>query len=104
MCINNIVMHALNCSLVGLQPTEVMWGNIFGGGAKQLVKVTTTNYSSSSQQSSTASMEAVQPPSSPSAATTAMDLAKQRVRLHIKLLQQIGSPASVGGGLVQCNY
>jgi hypothetical protein len=28
-----------------------------------------------------------------------MDVAKQRVRLHIKLLQQIGSPAAVGGGM-----
>lgn len=89
--------------LTGLQPTEQMWGNIFGGGTKQQVKVTTSNHSASSQQSTTASMEAAQPPSSPSAAATAMDVAKQRVRLHIKLLQQIGSPASVGGGLVQRN-
>jgi hypothetical protein len=28
-----------------------------------------------------------------------MDVAKQRVRLHIKLLQQIGTPAAVGGGM-----
>lgn len=42
---------------------------------------------------------ASQPPSSPSNTTAMMDVAKQRVRLHIKLLQQIGTPASVGGGL-----
>jgi hypothetical protein len=28
-----------------------------------------------------------------------MDVAKQRVRLHIKLLQQIGTPAAMGGGM-----
>uniref|UniRef100_A0A0P5RMU8 DmX protein 2 n=1 Tax=Daphnia magna TaxID=35525 RepID=A0A0P5RMU8_9CRUS len=86
--------------LAGLQPTESMWGSIYGGGAKQLVRVTTTSTSTlqGSQGLGTSSDGgSPQPPGSPS--TSTMDVAKQRVRLHIKLLQQIGTPASMGGGL-----
>ncbi|XP_046448229.1 dmX-like protein 2 isoform X2 [Daphnia pulex] len=85
--------------LAGLQPTESMWGSIYGGGAKQLVRVTTTTTSTlpGSQGLGTSSDGgSPQPPGSPS---STMDVAKQRVRLHIKLLQQIGTPAAVGGGM-----
>lgn len=86
--------------LAGLQPTENMWGSVYGGGAKQLVRVTTTTSTMQGSQSLGNSIDggSPQPPGSPTS-TTAMDVAKQRVRLHIKLLQQIGTPASVGGGL-----
>nr|CAH0105862.1 unnamed protein product [Daphnia galeata] len=85
--------------LAGLQPTESMWGSIYGGGAKQLVRVTTTTTSTlqgSQGQGTSSDGGSPQPPGSPS---STMDVAKQRVRLHIKLLQQIGSPAAVGGGM-----
>lgn len=82
-----------------------MWGSIFGGGAKQLVRVTTTSSSLQGSQSLGNSTDggSPQPPGSPTS-TTAMDVAKQRVRLHIKLLQQIGTPASIGGGLTSSKY
>ncbi len=88
-------------SLSGLQPSDVMWGSIYGGGTKQLVRVTTSAPSSghASFTTSTENPSSSQPPGSPSATTAMMDVAKQRVRLHIKLLQNIGSPAAVGGGL-----
>jgi hypothetical protein len=76
-----------------------MWGSIYGGGAKQLVRVTTTTTSTlqgSQGQGTSSDGGSPQPPGSPS---STMDVAKQRVRLHIKLLQQIGSPAAVGGGM-----
>lgn len=88
-------------SLSGLQPSDVMWGSIYGGGTKQLVRVTTSAPASghASFTTSTENPSSSQPPGSPSATTAMMDVAKQRVRLHIKLLQNIGSPAAVGGGL-----
>ena len=86
--------------LAGLQPTESMWGSVYGGGAKQLVRVTTSTSTLQGSQAMGISSDggSPQPPGSPTS-TTAMDVAKQRVRLHIKLLQQIGTPASLGGGL-----
>lgn len=95
-----------SCSLCGLQPADVMWGSVFGGGTKQLVRITTSApQSQGSFGSSTETGPTPQPPGSPSATTAMMDVAKQRVRLHIKLLQQIGSPASVGGGLIpSCKF
>lgn len=86
--------------LAGLQPSEIMWGAVYGGGAKQLVRVTTSTSSLQGSQSLSTIPDSAssQGPPSPNPSTT-MDLAKQRVRLHIKLLQQIGTPASVGGGM-----
>ena len=81
--------------LTGLQPSETMWGSVYGGGAKQLVRVTTAT--PAHQQATPESIP--QTPGSPS--TPAVDVGKQRVRLHIKLLQHIGSPASIGGALTQ---
>lgn len=81
--------------LTGLQPSETMWGSVYGGGAKQLVRVTMAT--PTHQQAVPETLP--QPPGSPSA--TAVDVGKQRVRLHIKLLQHIGSPASIGGALTQ---
>ena len=82
-------------SLTGLQPSESMWGLVYGGGAKQLVRVT-TNPPPNTYGSTESPPQAPGSPSLP-----AVDVSKQRVRLHIKLLQHIGSPASIGGALTQ---
>lgn len=84
--------------LGGLQPSEIMWGAVYGGGAKQLVRVTTSSSSLQTPSAAEADSASGQGPPSPNPSTT-MDLGKQRVRLHMKLLQHIGTPASVGGGM-----
>ena len=100
------VFHILECklicsnvsqSLTGLQPTEKMWGSVFGGGTKQLVRVTAMS-SPLSQTYSPAEFGPSQPSGPAAAAAAAVDVVQQRVRLHIKLLQQIGTPAAAGGG------
>ena len=83
--------------LAGLKPTDEMWGLVFGGGTKQLVRVAASPSPLSQQYGSTESGIS-QPVSASSATATAVDIAQQRVRLHIKLLQGIGTPAAAGSG------
>lgn len=97
----SVNMHQTMFSLAGLEPSEAMWGSVFGGGAKQLVRVMAMTSPYTMQQYGAADTVA-QPQAQGtvlSAAAAAIDVAKQRVRLHHKLLQHVGTPAAVGGGM-----
>ncbi|XP_015792670.1 dmX-like protein 2 isoform X2 [Tetranychus urticae] len=75
--------------LVGLEFNEQIWGNLFGGGAKKLIHVVTH-----SKAATTPTPQNSKDESQSSSIDLFNTLSQQRMKLHMKILQQLNQDKS----------